>query len=157
MQRLISTESVPPGDRLAYWMDFVCAQLMRLDCQTLADSPQNPFFGEMTWREMARLSAVRMRVRVDGAQDGSQPLTIGLNRILVGLGGRKFPLPESGPARPRLGDLAVHERGHEEWPGSWPASARPLYALSHAVVRRTVSPVVRSPCRRCGLVLCPGY
>ncbi|MFO1428412.1 MAG: helix-turn-helix domain-containing protein [Steroidobacteraceae bacterium] len=68
MQRLISTESVPPGDRLAYWMDFVCAQLMRLDCQTLADSPQNPFFGEMTWREMARLSAVRMRVRVDGAE-----------------------------------------------------------------------------------------
>lgn len=56
-QRL-STESVPPSDRLAYWSDMVCAVYTALECDRPADAALR---GEIEFSDLAVLAFTQVR------------------------------------------------------------------------------------------------
>ena len=58
MQKLWSTETVEPRDRLSYWVDAVCKTYVQLDCEP----PQRdaPFYGTIDYSRLATIGVSRV-------------------------------------------------------------------------------------------------
>ena len=65
MTRLLTTDSLPANERLAYWTDAVCDAYVQLDCDT--PRGDRPFHGEiridtLPGLELSRVTSAAQRV-----------------------------------------------------------------------------------------------
>lgn len=56
--RVLSTTTVPPSERTAYWLDMICAMYVKLDC----DQPSNqPLYGDIAFNRLGSIDLTHLR------------------------------------------------------------------------------------------------
>ena len=59
--RVLSTKTVPPSERTAYWLDMICAMYVKLDC----DQPNNqPLYGDIAFNRLGAIDLTHLRSNV---------------------------------------------------------------------------------------------
>lgn len=59
--RVMSTTTVPPSERTAYWLDMICAMYVKLDC----DQPSNqPLYGDIAFNRLGSIDLTHLRSNV---------------------------------------------------------------------------------------------